>query len=333
MFPINKKKGVSLLRYSLIYPIIRSSNVDFSDRYLHWGSSEDIAEYSKRISIEDGFIRSNGLGVNYATPLSLVFDRRGIYFDARVESDLECYLNNEVLSNDIIERAKLLKSKILNNGITKYNLSSNSVTIPRGHKKVILVPGQVENDMSIKFGSPIIRKNSDLLIKVRENNPEAFIVYKPHPDVCAKQREGGDEELISKLCDLIVSESNILSLFPYIDELHTMTSLSGFEALIRGIKVYTYGLPFYAGWGLTIDYVSCPRRKTKRTIDELVACALILYPVYYHPEKKDKCDVEDAIDWILNNKNKYETKKFLKKILILVRKTRDIARAKISQLN
>ena len=64
------------------------------------------------------------------------------------------------------------------------------------------------------------------------------------------------------------------------DELHTMTSLAGFEALMRGKPVVTYGLPFYAGWGLTEDVQKCERRTRKRTLDELVYMTLIAYPRY-----------------------------------------------------
>ncbi len=56
-----------------------------------------------------------------------------------------------------------------------------------------------------------------------------------------------------------------------------MTSLTGFEALLRGKAVFTYGLPFYAGWGLTQDRHAHPRRHRRLSIDELVAAALIGY--------------------------------------------------------
>jgi capsular polysaccharide export protein len=62
------------------------------------------------------------------------------------------------------------------------------------------------------------------------------------------------------------------------------TSLAGFEALLRGKKVITYGVPFYAGWGLTRDLASpLDRRNANRNIDELVAAALLLYPRYLDP--------------------------------------------------
>ena len=41
------------------------------------------------IALEDGFMRSLGLGCEGADPLSLVVDRTGIYYDATCPSDLE----------------------------------------------------------------------------------------------------------------------------------------------------------------------------------------------------------------------------------------------------
>ena len=59
-----------------------------------------------------------------------------------------------------------------------------------------------------------------------------------------------------------------------------MTSLVGFEGLLRGLNVVCYGLPFYAGWGLTQDRHRIERRTRQLTLDDLVAGTLIEYPRY-----------------------------------------------------
>jgi capsular polysaccharide export protein len=84
-----------------------------------------------------------------------------------------------------------------------------------------------------------------------------------------------------------------------------MTSLVGLEALIRGKKVYTYGLPFYAGWGLTEDAKTCERRTLERTLDELVAAAFILYPRYIHPKTNTLCEIEVLLKEIDKEKHRY----------------------------
>jgi capsular polysaccharide export protein len=79
------------------------------------------------------------------------------------------------------------------------------------------------------------------------------------------------------------------------DEIHVATSQLGFEAVLRGRPVRCYGLPFYAGWGLTQDLVAPPRPRRRLPLDALVAGALILYPKYLSWERRLPCEVEDVL--------------------------------------
>ncbi len=116
------------------------------------------------------------------------------------------------------------------------------------------MPGQVESDLSIVYGAQSIRTNSGLLSAVRAENPEAYVVFKPHPDVLAGLRKGDAASLGDAACDEIVgSEVGMGGILGEVDEVHTMTSLAGFEALLRNKRVVAYGIPFYSGWGLTDD--------------------------------------------------------------------------------
>jgi capsular polysaccharide export protein len=117
---------------------------------------------------------------------------------------------------------------------------------------------------------------------VRESNPEAHVVYKPHPDVVAGLRaKGRGEAEALRWCDEVVVDAPMGRLLEAVDEVHVLTSLAGFEALLRGKMVATHGCPFYAGWGLTRDFCApIARRGRSLQLDELVAGALILYPVY-----------------------------------------------------
>ncbi|MEM6933400.1 MAG: capsular polysaccharide biosynthesis protein, partial [Pseudomonadota bacterium] len=76
----------------------------------------------------------------------------------------------------------------------------------------------------------------------------------------------------------------------------TMTSLMGFEGLLRGKSVTCLGLPFYAGWGLTTDHIDCPRRTVRPRIDALVWASLIAYPQYVDPVTQMPCEVEVVVD-------------------------------------
>jgi capsular polysaccharide export protein len=235
--------------------------------------------------LEDGFLRSVGLGADLTAPLSWVVDQRGIYYDATRPSDLEHLLATHDFTPREKDRARSLRARLLFAGITKYNVGSKTWRRPVSARRVILIPGQVESDASIRLGTNRISSNFDLVRTVRQAEPEAFVVYKPHPDVTAGLRRGlRTDESIKEWCNQVVTEDDMHSLLEQIDEVHTMTSLAGFEALLRGKKVVTYGMPFYAGWGLTDDRdmssSTSARRTRQLTLDELVSAALVLYPRY-----------------------------------------------------
>ncbi|WP_261525935.1 capsular polysaccharide biosynthesis protein [Burkholderia multivorans] len=239
----------------------------------------------KVIRVEDGFIRSVGLGADLTRPLSWVQDDVGIYYDATRPSRLETLLADATFSDELVERAANLRRAICDAGITKYNLAGRANwSRPQG-RRVILVPGQVETDASIRFGASGIRSNMELLQAVRAANPDAYLLYKPHPDVMAGLRKvGRGEGDAAQWCDETIGVVSFHELLGSVDEVHVLTSLAGFEALMRGVKVVTYGQPFYAGWGVTHDagLTDAVRRRRARVLklDELVAAALILYPTY-----------------------------------------------------
>jgi capsular polysaccharide export protein len=184
-----------------------------------------------------------------------------------------------------LRRAAALRNAICSAGVTKYNLPGPAWKRPAHAKKVILVTGQVESDASIHFGANSIRTNLQLLMAVRARNPQAWVLYKPHPEVLTGIRAKGDSENQTvNWCDELLGGNCFHQLLNEVDEVHVLTSQSGFEALMRGVPVTTYGQPFYAGWGLTTDTDMSPsvqaRRQRTLTLDELVLGALIHYPTY-----------------------------------------------------
>jgi len=247
--------------------------------------------------MEDGFVRSAGLGSDLVAPLSLALDRCGIYYDATTPSDLELMLENRHFPAPLLRRARTVREQLVALKLSKYNVGSEgeALQLPED-RPIILVPGQVETDASIARGSPQIRTNEALLSAVRGARPDAFIIYKPHPDVLAGGRIGELAKSGNGLYDLLVTETAITDLFERVDEVHTMSSLSGFEALLRGRRVVTWGMPFYAGWGLTEDQLPCERRTRTLTLDELVAAALICYPRYVDPDTGQLCEVERVME-------------------------------------
>ncbi|WP_120502498.1 capsular polysaccharide biosynthesis protein [Roseovarius sp. EL26] len=243
--------------------------------------------------VEDGFLRSKGLGAELTPPLSLVCDDLGIYYDPTNESRLERLITQRAtLRPDQERRVEALITSIKRAGLSKYNIGQDISTLTSGHR--ILVPGQVEDDASIKQGTGQINTNLALLERTRQQNPDAVILFKPHPDVEAGLRSGAiPEAQVSELADHICTNTDPSTLLEHVDEVWTMTSLMGFEALMRGLPVTTTGAPFYAGWGLTRDLGDIPARRTARPdLHGLIHATLIDYPRYHDPVTDLPCPVE-----------------------------------------
>lgn len=252
------------------------------------------AEGSSAVRVEDGFLRSRGLGAELVPPLSLVADKSGIYYDPRQPSDLEGLIaKRAVLTAAQERRAAALIRQLTGAGLSKYNLGGAAPALPEGRR--ILVPGQVEDDASILTGAGDVRTNLALLEAARAANLDAVILYKPHPDVEAGLRTGAADA--AGLADLVLDRSDPAALLGAVDEVWTMTSLMGFEALLRGVKVTTLGAPFYAGWGLTTDLGGAPaRRQAPVSLEGLAHAALIDYPRYLDPVTGQPCPVEVAAE-------------------------------------
>lgn len=264
------------------------------------GLAEALAERgASLLRMEDGFLRSVGLGSNHVGGCSLVVDEQGIYFDPRQPSALENLLQDSLRDPALDQRAARLRERLVQLGLTKYNVGTVQPVRVGGApgQARLLVPGQVEDDASLRLGSPALRGNLELLRAVRAAHPEAWIVYKPHPDTEAGTRRGRLREAeVRRHADQIVRGVSVTDLFPQVDAVHTLTSLVGFEALLRGLPVTAWGQPFYAGWGLTADRLPLARRSRRLSLDQLVAGVLIRYPLYVHPDHGGPCEVEAAVE-------------------------------------
>ncbi|EAH7188035.1 capsular polysaccharide biosynthesis protein [Campylobacter lari] len=293
------------------------AKLNFEDKIFIWGKKYDKTSLAKDFNneiflVEDGFLRSVFLGSDLTRPFSLIVDSKGLYVDPSKPSDLEDILQNYVFDENLKQRAEKLITTITQNKFSKYNGLKHETLNFNTNKKIILIPAQVEDDASMILGGAGY-DTLKLLQSVRKANENAFIVFKPHPDVLSGNRKGlKDKSIILKYCDEIIENVSIDSAINACDEVHTITSTSGFDALLRGKKVVVYGKPFYAGWGLTSDLYEIPRRTRVLSLEELVAGVLILYPRYIHPKSKNLCEVELALDIMLKMQKDYFSKFYLR---------------------
>ncbi|EDC4804369.1 capsular polysaccharide biosynthesis protein [Campylobacter jejuni] len=328
--PFFKAKNNEIIFLNSIKSLVRYKLKE-DDKFFIWGrridynvlkttlikkaQDENLLHFIPKISlVEDGFIRSISLGSDLTRPFSLIVDDKGLYIDPNKPSKLEELLQNEIFDENMLNRAKNIIKILLENRFSKYNgLKHEDLKInAKIGQKIILIPAQVEDDASMILGGFGL-STLDLLKEVRSKNQDAYIIFKPHPDVLSGNRVGlKDETLILEFCDEIVKDCSIDSAIKIADEIHTITSTSGFDALLRAKKVFTYGMPFYAGWGLTKDKHKCERRTRKLSLEELVAGALITYPRYINPKTKTLCEIEVCLDIMLNLQKDYFSKKHIK---------------------
>lgn len=259
-----------------------------------WGYTESkmLMFYSKSKKLrfyrmEDGFIRSAELGASHCVPYSLVLDKSGgLYYDASTKSDLEdLLLNYSFIDNpELIKRSREVISLINRLGLSKYNQAEDEFKAEVSSiktKKRVAVLGQVDSDVSILLGNPNNYTSEDLVKLAVCENPDAEVVYRPHPEVYkGYQKSRFKKKRIEKVASLSSPDESINEFLKDVDQVYTITSLTGFEALLRGIKVTVVGVPFYSGWGVSDDRAEIERRDRQLSIEEIFAVAYILYPRY-----------------------------------------------------
>lgn len=255
--------------------------------------------------VEDGFLRSVGLGIEKTKPLSLVFDKRAMHFDAQKQSDLDHILNSTDFLNDssIIGDAHTIAIAI-RNGLSKYLRADSGGSLRdaldlRPGERVVLVLGQVEDDLSIRFGAEKFLSANDLVEIAAAEHPTARILLRPHPETLVRAKEHySDPNSVRHLCDIVDERWSLNETLDIADHVYTITSFSGFEAALRGKQVDLFGLPFYGGWGFTNDRHNIPmstKRRQELSPIQVLAGALVLYPRYFHPDTMRQFSPHEAI--------------------------------------
>lgn len=269
----------------------------------------------KIIRVEDGFIRSYGLGSDFFPPLSLCFDNNHLYFyhTQNNKSDFHEIAQQVPFNQFFLERAKALKETIKKNNISKYNLEKITPINIKTDKYIIFVAGQVAGDASLRYGGlpDDLQNDYDLLKRVRTDYPNSYILYKPHPDVTKGNRaKGSDFDKCHEFYNQIEIDASVISCINVCDMVVILTSQTGFDALIRNKKVLCYGEAFYKNYNLCVN--DSKILNSEMTLDNFIHTALVEYPLYKNG--KDYITPEIAIDIIMQQK--YFTKNPLRYLLI-----------------
>lgn len=240
---------------------------------------------ARLLLIEDGFLRS---AARSDPPLSLVLDDLGIYYDARRPSRLETLIAAAPARSDRARRLidlwrTLHLSKIA--GLPDYGGPLPS--------RYVLVIDQVRGDLSVRGGLADGTSFARMLDAARAGHPGLPVVLKAHPDTRLRGARGYLDPADADLA--ITAPCNPARLLAGATAVYTVTSQAGFEALLHGRPVRTFGMPFYAGWGLTEDDLPAPARRGRATLEALAHAALVDYPRYIDPRTGGLTDAETAI--------------------------------------
>lgn len=338
--PIDKVKNIlspTVNNLELAFPnknLININNKDLCeakpDAAIIWGEhhlyeNREIVKYAHELELplyiaENGFIRSaycwedGSVDFKFSDAISFIVSSTQ-YFDATKASEMEKTLSNPnfKLSDEEKKRARACIDKIVKTHLTKYNHQPIfEPKIGREGVKKILVIDQAYRDMSIQKGLANDETFERMLHAAIDENPNADIIVKTHPDAIQGSRKGYYQHLKSHDNVYALTEPiNPISLINYCDKIYVCSSQFGFEALMCNKEVHIFGMPFYAGWGLTKDRQICPRRNVKRTLEEIFYAAYISNTIWVNPEKKSQCEIEEALDYILKLREEYFTKEAL----------------------
>ncbi len=238
---------------------------------------------------EDGFVRSADLGANGATPYSLVFDKKGLYYNTDGSSELNDLLDRYSISDKTLKEGKKLFNLFQESNTSKYNpyFTKKNHTIKTTQS--ILVIGQVDSDASLRFGNTEGWNAEDMVRLAKMENPSAQIIYRPHPEIFKGYQDSKFKfDKVKFFAEIQSPEVDIIDAINKADHIYTICSLAGLEAVLRNKKVTVLGRAFYGGWGLTDDRVEYVHRSRQLTRLELFVIAYIVYPKYL-------CSLEDSV--------------------------------------
>lgn len=267
------------------------------------------------VTCEDGFLRSADTWANFSAPpryrhgCSVIFDTLGFYYDATRPSQIEKMLNDRtlVVTEDERRRARQLIDKIVSCRLTKYNHQPIfTPEVGRPGRRKVLVVDQSYGDFAIQKGWGSDQTFAEMLEDAKRENPDADILVKTHPDTMTGTRAG--------YYDGVKEEGNVFrvtmpvnpySLMDLVDKVYVCSTQLGFEALMAGKEVHVYGMPFYAGWGLTVDRQRNPRRTNVRSLEEVFHIFYLRYTHWMDIRSGRPCMIDVAIDNLLSLREEY----------------------------
>lgn len=281
--------------------------------FVQWGiletdnSKARLREFAQELKkplafIEDGFIRSLGIGLSKEPGRSIIMDDLGFYYDASKPSRSETILNSgQKFGWLAARRARRAISLIVKNRVSKYNDAPDvlpaSMAGPKASRRILIIDQRL-GDASIS-GALAGQDDFALMLKYAFEQEGAEVIVKIHPDAMTPGKLSAVSSHLGPYVrnprlKIIEEKVNPYTLFDAVDEVYTVSSGMGFEAAMAGKPVTCFGVPYYAGWGITKDMMAAPRRNKKRSVEEVFHVVWVMLSRYADPKTKRLCSVERA---------------------------------------
>src|SRR5690606_15993011 len=160
---------------------------------------------------------------------------------------------------------------------------------------------QTYGDSAIEHGRADEKSFQVMLQAALSDFPTSTVLVKIHPDVFAGRKRGHFNVAALKKnprIQVIAEDVHPVALLRRARAIYVVTSQMGFEGLLWGKPVHVFGMPFYAGYGLTHDRLPAPDRRSPVSLEQLIHGALVEYARYLDPESGQLCQPERLISWM-----------------------------------
>jgi hypothetical protein len=311
-------------RQRLIGNIQKKSEFDAilsADVFGQWGITESQTKRRQRqaslylgkktLIVEDAFIRSVDIGLSGTPALGILLDDTTAYYNAHAESMMQRILNSDwEMTEEQTAYARHCIQLIQQHRITKYNHAPYfELKVGDPERPKILLLDQRFGDQSIESGMANAESFTHMLNYAMANFSSHDIIVKQHPDAI---KGGKGAHYTSEVLEPFVQNGNVHivdfdvnphAMFNAVETVMSVTSGMGFEALLAGKEVVTFGAPFYAGRGITKDIQkNIPFRKRPRSMEDIFYVSYIMLSRYYSPTLGRKCQLHELIDHIVTER-------------------------------
>ena len=229
-------------------------------------------------------------------------DRSGIYYDASRPCDLELLISRRIKAGAAdLDRVKAAIAEIKLRRLSKYNhapMLTRAKLDLAGSADIVLVVDQTFNDASVTGSGGDEASFCRMVEAAIDENPGRLVVVKLHPETVSRAKRGYlfDQSRRENVA-LIAVAVNVWCLLEMSCRVYTVSSQLGFEALLADVPVSCFGMPFYAGWGLTDDRRGRPiRRAGDASREHIAAAALFDYSTYLDPQTNGALELGDVLE-------------------------------------